>query len=40
VYIFHAGYWGTQVGFYGGVNYGFGYGVPRQNSDLLLNHDD
>ncbi len=25
-YAFHAGYWGTQVGFYGGVNYGFGYG--------------
>ncbi len=26
VYIFHAGYWGPHVGFYGGVNYGFGYG--------------
>jgi WXXGXW repeat (2 copies) len=25
-YIFHAGYWGPHVGFYGGVNYGFGYG--------------
>src|SRR5580704_12596106 len=24
-YIFHAGYWGPHVGFYGGVNYGFGY---------------
>jgi len=24
-YVFHAGYWGPQVGFYGGVNYGFGY---------------
>jgi hypothetical protein len=23
---FHEGYWGPQVGFYGGVNYGFGYG--------------
>ena len=23
---FHAGYWGPHVGFYGGVNYGFGYG--------------
>ena len=22
----HAGYWGPHVGFYGGVNYGFGYG--------------
>jgi WXXGXW repeat (2 copies) len=26
VFAFHAGYWGTTVGFYGGVNYGFGYG--------------
>ncbi|BFI95661.1 MAG: hypothetical protein RSP_11710 [Rhodanobacter sp.] len=26
VYIFHAGYWGRHVGFYGGVNYGYGYG--------------
>jgi hypothetical protein len=25
IYIFHAGYWGPHVGFYGGVNYGFGY---------------
>jgi hypothetical protein len=25
-YIFNAGYWGPHVGFYGGVNYGYGYG--------------
>ncbi len=25
-YIFHEGYWGRHVGYYGGVNYGFGYG--------------
>ncbi|HEY6444937.1 MAG TPA: hypothetical protein VIY53_00640 [Acidobacteriaceae bacterium] len=25
-YGWHAGYWGPHVGFYGGVNYGFGYG--------------
>lgn len=25
-FAFHAGYWGATVGFYGGVNYGFGYG--------------
>ncbi|HEY4355352.1 MAG TPA: hypothetical protein VGN16_06370 [Acidobacteriaceae bacterium] len=25
-YRFHAGYWGPHVGFYGGINYGFGYG--------------
>jgi hypothetical protein len=24
-FIFHEGYWGPEVGFYGGVNYGFGY---------------
>jgi len=24
-FVFHEGYWGPQVGFYGGVNYGFGY---------------
>jgi hypothetical protein len=24
-YHWHAGYWGEHVGFYGGVNYGFGY---------------
>jgi hypothetical protein len=25
-YFWHAGYWGPHVGFYGGINYGFGYG--------------
>ena len=25
VYIWHEGYWGPHIGFYGGVNYGFGY---------------
>lgn len=25
VYIFHAGYWGPHVGFYGGIPYGYGY---------------
>ena len=24
--LWHAGYWGPHVGFYGGVNYGYGYG--------------
>jgi WXXGXW repeat (2 copies) len=24
-YLFHEGYWGPQVGFYGGISYGFGY---------------
>ena len=25
LYIWHGGYWGPHVGYYGGVNYGFGY---------------
>ncbi len=25
LYLWNAGYWGPHVGFYGGVNYGFGY---------------
>jgi hypothetical protein len=26
LYMWHAGYWGPHIGFYGGINYGFGYG--------------
>ncbi|MEO8809861.1 MAG: hypothetical protein ABI386_06415 [Rhodanobacter sp.] len=26
LYVFHRGYWGRHVGFYGGINYGYGYG--------------
>ncbi len=26
IYVFHQGYWGRHIGFYGGVNYGYGYG--------------
>ena len=26
IYVWNAGYWGPHVGFYGGINYGFGYG--------------
>ena len=25
VFLFHDGFWGPEVGFYGGINYGFGY---------------
>ena len=25
LYVLHTGYWGPHVGYYGGVNYGFGY---------------
>jgi hypothetical protein len=31
LYSFNAGYWGPTVGFYGGVNYGFGYGGTGYN---------
>ena len=26
LYLFNTGYWGSSVGYYGGVNYGYGYG--------------
>jgi hypothetical protein len=26
IYVWNAGYWGPHIGFYGGVDYGFGYG--------------
>jgi hypothetical protein len=26
IYGWHGGYWGPHIGFYGGVNYGYGYG--------------
>ena len=25
LYVWHAGYWGPHVGYYGGIDYGFGY---------------
>src|SRR5580692_4812601 len=25
IYVFHAGYWGPHIGYYGGINYGYGY---------------
>src|SRR5215831_9966527 len=25
LYVWNAGYWGPHIGFYGGINYGFGY---------------
>jgi WXXGXW repeat (2 copies) len=25
VYVFYGGYWGPEIGFYGGIDYGFGY---------------
>src|SRR5258706_2805466 len=26
LYVWNTGYWGPHIGFYGGINYGFGYG--------------
>ncbi len=26
LYVFNSGYWGPTIGFYGGINYGYGYG--------------
>jgi hypothetical protein len=37
-YLWHAGYWGPHVGFYGGVNYGFGY-FGRGFEGGRWNHD-
>ena len=34
-YRFNEGYWGPHVGFYGGVNYGFGYGGVGFEGRLL-----
>ncbi len=25
IYVLHAGYWGPHIGYYGGINYGYGY---------------
>lgn len=38
-YRFHRGYWGPHVGFYGGINYGFGYiGFGYQGGYWNNNH--
>ena len=33
-YIWHAGYWGPYVGFYGGIDYGFGYTGRAFTADI------
>ena len=39
IYAFHSGYWGNTIGFYGGVNYGFGYiGVGFVGGDWREGH--
>src|SRR5690606_14333437 len=38
-YRWHPGYWGRQVGYYGGINYGFGYlGSGYQGGYWKNNH--
>jgi hypothetical protein len=38
-YVFHRGYWGNTIGFYGGVNYGYGYaGVGFVGGDWHEGH--
>ncbi len=39
LYVWHGGYWGPHVGFYGGVNYGYGYsGVGFVGGDWRGGH--
>src|SRR5208282_3323490 len=38
-YLFHDGYWGPHVGFYGGVNYGYGYGGSGYGGGRWVGHN-
>lgn len=39
LYVWHGGYWGRHVGYYGGVNYGFGYMGVGFVGGLWRGHD-
>jgi hypothetical protein len=45
VYVYNAGYWGPHIGFYGGIDYGFGYpgrgyyGAYWNRGQLFYNRD-
>jgi len=45
LYVWHGGYWGPHVGFYGGINYGFGYsgvgyhGGYWRGSEFVVNRE-
>ncbi len=39
LYVFHSGYWGRHVGYYGGVNYGYGYGGIGFVGGMWRGHD-
>jgi hypothetical protein len=38
-YLWHEGYWGPHVGFYGGINYGFGYGGMGYEGGYWRGHE-
>jgi hypothetical protein len=38
-YLWHEGYWGRHVGFYGGINYGFGYSGVGYEGGYWRGHD-
>lgn len=38
-YVWHEGYWGRHVGFYGGINYGFGYGGVGYEGGYWRGHE-
>src|ERR1700685_2559120 len=38
VFVFHRGYWATHIGYYGGINYGFGYFGVGFAGGRWLNH--
>jgi hypothetical protein len=38
-YLWHGGYWGPHVGFYGGINYGCGYGGVGYQGGYWHGHD-
>ena len=38
VFVFHPGYWGATVGFYGGVNYGHGYSGNGYSGGHWIEH--
>ena len=37
-YLWNAGYWGTEVGYYGGIDYGYGYGGSGYSGGYWENH--
>ncbi|HZZ63576.1 MAG TPA: YXWGXW repeat-containing protein [Roseiarcus sp.] len=37
-YVFHSGYWAPTVGYYGGINYGFGYTGEGYHGGFWRNH--